>query len=556
MKKAFILLIGAGVVLFSCANPSYQRLEEIEKFIQENPDSAKVAWDAFRSVDSTLLQTDREIALYSLMKVMLKDKNYVDVVDPGEIEPAVGWYVEHNRKDRYAKSLFYSGRIHYNIKDYPAAIVDFHMSKDEADSLILKLLSTSAIGLTYSKNYINDEELHYAFDAMELSKEYGNMRKMQQARLNLATAYHNNENDQAADSLLSLICQCSQEPIPEAYFKRAEYYIKGFKLDYGEICSLFETGIDSGGIMESEHDYQYAYALYMCGKKKQAFDKLDSLSSIPEDVQSCLWRGMIAKEEGDYQHAFEYAIKVRQLTDSTVKATLNQSVLRVQMQRYSLRFEQLAKEKKQEISLFLLFSILLISLMVTVFFYYRAKQENLEKRMYGIAEESSRMLREAQYENEEAKSKSIESENRLKDLRKTYARLYQRQFSEIGHLFDYCRNDTSVSKEAASRYIEKTAVIIREINQGSERQGEFENRINGELDNIMLKLRKDFPELKESDFRFLSYVIVGFDATTRAIILNETPNNMRVKKARLVKKILNSNNENIFLYSCFLQPDK
>ena len=139
----------------------------------------------------------------------------------------------------------------------------------------------------------------------------------------------------------------------------------------------------------------------------------------------------------------------------------------------------------------------------------------------------------------------------MEELRKSFAQTYQRQFSELGHLFDYSSN-SKISEKAIRKYLEKTSDIIEDINGGKE----FEARINQDLDNIMFKLRNDFPEFKESDFRFLSYVIVGFDATTRAIILNETQNNMRVKKARLIKRIESSNTENKPLYSAFLHPDK
>lgn len=149
----------------------------------------------------------------------------------------------------------------------------------------------------------------------------------------------------------------------------------------------------------------------------------------------------------------------------------------------------------------------------------------------------------------------IPPEAKLHELRRLYAKTYQSQFAEIGKMFDYRKPEESLSHEAVRNYKEKTDLIIRELCQGSELQKDFEDRINKDLDNILLKLHRDFPEFKDSDIRFLSYVIVGFDATTRSILLNETTNNMRVKKARLLKKIRNSRTENMNLYSCFLNLD-
>lgn len=553
MKKVFIFLISAAFVVFSCTNSSYERLEEIETFINENPDSAKAALDAFMSVDSTLIKTGREKALFSLMKVMLKDKNYINVVDPDEIEPAVVWYAKHNRKDRYPLSLYYQGLIHFYRNENADAFMSFMESKNKTCSLKLRLMSTMMLGYTCNGNYLPDEALSYCLDALTLSEEYGDTTKLQQARLNLASAYNNKQNNQAADSLLLLICQS----IPEAYILRAEYHLNWENPDYKKICDLFETGKKYKGVLETRHEYQYAFALYKCDEREEAKHIVDSLSAMGEnEVYSCHWTGKIAEEEGNLELALKYARTEIELIDSTVMDELDQSLYKKQMEYDRNTSETKVRNRNIILALLVLLSMLLLLLIVALVIIHRARRDSLKNeidRMLGIVEESNRMLHNAQKESEEAANKS---ENSLMELRRIYARLYQKQFSEIGQLFDYGRDYESIGEEAVKKYLRKTAEIISEINQGSEHQSVFENRINSELDNIMLKLRKDFPEFKESDFRFLSYVIVGFDATTRAIILNETPNNMRVKKARLLKKIFSVQNGNTLLYSCFLHPEK
>lgn len=172
-------------------------------------------------------------------------------------------------------------------------------------------------------------------------------------------------------------------------------------------------------------------------------------------------------------------------------------------------------------------------------------------------EKKTQMLRLANRALLQAKKDIGHKDEQLAEIRCQIAKLFQRQFAEIGQIFDYCRTEEEMSRIAAELCVKRVEEIINEINSsGNEEQSEFEKRINRDLDNIMEKLRKDFPEFKKSDFRFLSYIIVGFDATTRAIILNETQNNMRVKKSRLLKIIMNSKSENLPLYSSFLMTDK
>ncbi len=555
MKTQAVLLISAALIVSACTDSSYVRLRDIESYIQERSDSALVA---LNMVDSASLRTRKQKALYSLLTVMAKDKNNESICDINEIQPAVDWYAKHDSEDHYAASLFYSGRIHYEAGEYPAAIISFQESRDEAGSTYWKAMSTAHISYTYNRCYNKEEELKYSLEALDLWKRYGDLYRIQQSCLTLATAYSNNGDNHKADSLLSILCLASP-PFVHAFPQWAELKIKGDRPDYEEISGLFDTGIKNGSEMSVGNWYEYAYTLYRCGDKRMADSMINQLSSYGESIASCLWLGKIAEEEGNSELALKYERIEKRLTDTIVRQQLSQSLFKAQMEQYRLNSEISSQKRKNVIYFSIILSILLLGLVVAIFIFYRTRREHLEKeieRILGIAEESSEMLRQARLENKEVENKSKETEASLMELRRVYARLYQRQFSEIGHLFDYYRNDTNISRVAANRYLEKTSEIIREINQGAERQSEFEDRINRELDDIMLKLRLDFPEFKESDFLFLSYVIVGFDATTRAIILNETPNNMRVKKARLVKKILNSQSENVLLYSCFLHPDK
>lgn len=489
---------------------------------------------------------------------MACDKNDIVITDQNAIVPALNWYKNHRKGDHFTAATFYSGRIYYSSGDYPEAIICFQQAGELAESTYWKAMAASHMGITYNRCYNNEEELNLCLEALALWEEYGDEYRIQQAISSLASAYNNNRFSDKADSLLELLCT-AEVPYKPAFRQRAELKIRHQSPNYKEIASLFETGMELGCAMSLDDWYEYAYALFKCGNTARAKSIVNQLSSYGESISSCLWLGRIAEEEGDYKLALEYERTEKQLTDTIVKNQLSQSLFKAQTEQYKLTSE-LAKQKRDYAILFaVLITLLLSSVILWMAYSFQARRKRLERekdQVIEIAEKTSEMLRQAQLNCHTAETKSIDSEAKLQELRGSFARMYQHQFSEIGRLFDYNSSTSDLTEKAAKKYLQKTTEIMGEINGGEESQREFEDRINQDLDNIMQKLRLDFPNFTEYDFRFLSYVIVGFDATTRAIILNETPNNMRVKKTRLLKKIANSNTENSLLYSCFLHPDR
>ena len=77
----------------------------------------------------------------------------------------------------------------------------------------------------------------------------------------------------------------------------------------------------------------------------------------------------------------------------------------------------------------------------------------------------------------------------------------------------------------------------------------FISMINGSLDNIIDKMKKDLPSHKEQDFRFLALVVVGFDATTISSITGYSIGTVYTKKTRLKNEIsrLDSSNKELYL---------
>ena len=72
--------------------------------------------------------------------------------------------------------------------------------------------------------------------------------------------------------------------------------------------------------------------------------------------------------------------------------------------------------------------------------------------------------------------------------------------------------------------------------------------IDESFDGVMSKFRVDFNFWNESDLRFISYVMAGFESKVIANMLMISPNSVYVKNNRLKKKISESGSPNTDLY--------
>lgn len=79
--------------------------------------------------------------------------------------------------------------------------------------------------------------------------------------------------------------------------------------------------------------------------------------------------------------------------------------------------------------------------------------------------------------------------------------------------------------------------IVSILDEPNQRQ--LEAMIDDGLDGIMRKLRRAMPEASEKDFRFISFVILGFDAKTIARMMNYSVNSVYTKRSNLREKLLN-----------------
>lgn len=556
-------------LLVSCDNRQTKSLlQDVETYIQERPDSAL---RVLRKVDSLTLNTKSLRARYSLLFAMALDKNYIDTTALSILEPTVAYYERLGSPQDKMLSCYYLERIYANRKDYPNAVIFYSQALREssADDYYHKGLAYEALANAYSASFNTEEELRNAILAHDCFDKIRD-KNLALSRYKIAQAYHNNEQFDLADSLYSSVYSGLDSTSKLAFYAMEDQVSNDLQREGPDVerdLRLLEYVAEHRGNLTLTSYYEYAYLLLLIGNKSTAENILSQLSEIDESVETMEIRYRIAKYEEHDKEALTLLKGLLLYQNDVVKKQLAQSVFKAQSDYYRLTAE--VSEQKSTIAnqrsvIILIASLMMAGLLYIVFMKRKTALIREKDRLAQAVEESERLLEtvrnRAKQEKEERdkdifdlKSRNERERDKIKELRDMYVSLYQKRFYEIGKYYDAASSHRleSIKEKAYHDVISSTQALFEEIASGSEGQKKFEARINADLDDIVSKIRSDFPKLKDDDIRFICYLIVGYDTSTISFLMDISKENVRVKKHRLREKLNGYSGPNETLYRLF-----
>lgn len=569
MNRFVIIFLLMSFLLVSCDNRQTKSLlQDVETYIQERPDSAL---RVLRKVDSLTLNTKSLRARYSLLFAMALDKNYIDTTALSILEPTVAYYERLGSPQDKMLSCYYLGRIYANRKDYPNAVIFYSQALRESSEYDYyhRGLIYAASADAYNASFNDEEELRNTILAYECFEKIGD-KDLDLSLYKVAQAYHNNERFDVADSLYSLVYSGKDSTSRLALYAMEDLVSNDLyqeKQDVERDLELLEYVAEHRGNLSLESYYEYAYLLLLAGKESEAENILSQLSNREANGKTMEIRYRIAECKGQNEEALALLKSMLSHQNDVVKKKLAQSVFKAQSDYYRLTAE--VSEQKSTISnqrsiIILITGLMIIALLYVIFMKRKSTLIREKDRLTQAVEESERLLEtvrnranEEKSEREkdilDLKSRNEREQDKIKDLREMYVALYQKRFSEIGKYYDASSSHRleSIKEKAYHDVISSTQALFEEIASGSEGQKKFEARINADLDDIVSKIRSDFPKLKDDDIRFICYLIVGFDTSTISFLMDISKENVRVKKHRLREKLNGYSGPNETLYRLF-----
>lgn len=569
MSRFVIIFLLMSFLLVSCDNRQAKALlQDVETYIQERPDSAL---RVLRKVDSLTLNTKSLRARYSLLFAMALDKNYIDTTALSILEPTVAYYERLGSPQDKMLSCYYLGRIYANRKDYPNAVIFYSQALRESGEYDYyhRGLIYAASADAYNASFNDEEELRNTILAYECFEKIGD-KDLDLSLYKVAQAYHNNERFDVADSLYSLVYSGKDSTSRLALYAMEDLVSNDLyqeKQDVERDLELLEYVAEHRGNLSLESYYEYAYLLLLAGKESEAENILSQLSNREANGKTMEIRYRIAECKGQNEEALALLKSMLSHQNDVVKKKLAQSVFKAQSDYYRLTAE--VSEQKSTIAnqrsvIILIAGLMMAGLLYIVFMKRKTALIREKDRLAQAVEESEKLLEtvrnRAKQEKEERdkdifdlKSHNERERDKIKELREMYVALYQKRFSEIGKYYDAASSHRleSIKEKAYHDVISSTQALFEEIASGSEGQKKFEARINADLDDIVSKIRSDFPKLKDDDIRFICYLIVGFDTSTISFLMDISKENVRVKKHRLREKLNGYAGPNETLYRLF-----
>ncbi len=576
----FIAIAIAATVASSCGNSEAGRvMDSAEDVMWTRPDSALVALE---SIDTLSLKTKAQRARYSLLYTMALARNHRDIPDLRIIKPAAGYYDRHGSNDDKMKMYFYLGTAQYDAGDPESAIASYIRSKEyssHSDNLVFKGIISSSISDVYLWNNNNSESILYCKEACDYFAQAKDSFRLWNTTGLLANRYSNIRDWTKADSIYSVFFS---QPIRDTsiYARQLLNFAWNniFKpgSDPHESIDLFRKATGEYGVIPSISDYGvYAYASDVIGDHRTANDVIRQLENVDSSSTILkIWKYRIFKHRGDYKDALvclEQSIDDR---DSEVLETVGQSVALAQSGYYEGKSLLLDKDRRLQRQMkWLIFLIALMVVASGLGIYSRRKkmwQRQVEEISFINDEVNQRLneslLCEAEHlrsidslksANELAErniqtlseklSDAAEKEQALMRLRAKYVQVNKQQYAQLNKLCRRYFESGKSSKESDDNIyaeVKKILAILDEPNQK-----ELESMLDDNLDGIMTKLRAAIPDTTEKDFRFISFLILGFDTKTIARMMDYNVNTVYTKRYNIKEKIARLDDENKALFS-------
>ena len=520
------------------------RLSRAETFIADNPDMALKILD---SIDVEEFAIRRLQARYALLYSIALDKNYVDIKDDSIIAPAVRYYAKHGSADEKLTTLYYYARVQYNAGDYNPAIVTLMEAQSLLDYSSLPRICAlvhNLVALIYNRSFMFQDALEHIEKAHDFAVQCGDHKLADLFLYRLAQLYTNVKQYDRAEDLYILLLnnqRVDKEIIAEVMCSYAHTLLIKNEPDYDSSVRWYQKALTiSPAFYDVNHWGAYAYALKMTGEQNISEDLFAQLLSQSNDSRMKhvynSWNQMSLIADSDYKGAYTALSEVLPYQDSVLRNHLHHSTVKAQRDYWVLQNEKTQREKQLSGIVLSLTVLLMILVAFTIYLISKKRIMTVLKEkelLYDMSETIQRQM-------DSLRNQMDESENKLKHLRREYIMTFKSQFNTLSELFE-AYTKSGEYKDSHKMLYDKVTSMVKQISGDEKGYRSFEDMINRSLDNIMKHFRGDFPSYSETDYRFVSYIIVGFDATTLCMILGlPSKDAVYMKKMRIKKRVQKS----------------
>jgi hypothetical protein len=533
MKNALLIILGAilAVISFSCTSHEVkEKLAVSEEIMMSQPDSALTL---IESIDPKQLHTDKDEALYGLLYTMATLKNNLPLQNDTLINYSVEYFDKKSDKKHLAMSLCYQGIVQQLSGYTYSALLSYLHALDVSEEIEDKFyngLACRGIADIYSESYNSGDELAYAKREYDNFKAAGIQPFVNYAMLDLARAYHNNEE---FAEVYRLTEQINDSAITAKDSNLLEESIRTCAMSY----------LGDGKHKNALELYEYLCHNNMSNKEDSSYMTIayaltDNPSKALHFLYNTKFESPLSKElasfhvsdmQGKANESLIHYKKIDSLTNNQLKEKFGNNFSTTVSSNYQTQIKQnreIIKKSRIILWSFITITILIISIICYLSITHINKQKKDIENKILLAEQLQEALNQTKTEN------------------KASSELIQEIISSKYEMLDRLCNiiaSTPDNKIARKKIADEVTNLIDKISINGSNMQRLENEVDRLFNNIYSSLKIDFPDLKELDYHLFILSALGFKPTAITFFLKqEKINFVYERKRRLKNKITKS----------------
>lgn len=539
LAMKYILSIALIVFLFGCSNSRQieQELSTAAKLMRSEPDSSL---RIIENIDPDRILGRHTRAKYALLYSAALDKNYVDTDDDSLIRIAYRYYDKRICSDSVMFLINYHyGRIHQNGDNYQEAMHYYLTAEKYAlaahKNYYLGLVHTR-IGELYSEQMNFNGALEYYRNAYDAWKKLRNPAFMNNATLNIANTYsglcdNNNAVKYYLQALQAARQQGDNDMVIACLSNLGDIYVS--EGDYPKalqaVKEIERIAPDGLSIYQYRVLAKVYYLQHKIGSAQYYFNIASELAEdIRDDAQLAYLSFQIELASGNSEQAANSINEYIWLSDSISRMVVSQSATAAEAKYYKEQTAFASYRLKVRTCFEYIVGLLICAVAVFLIYYYRErmkrKQQQIERYMLAvesIRDSKNRILGHlAVKEGQEVQLKELVM-SRFEFL------------DQLGRAF-YERTNTKAQQEAIYKQVKN---FFMNLASNPSTKKELEQIVNTVNDNIIDKLRMQFPKFKPADIDLLCYIYAGFSAQIISVITGDSVSNIYNRKSRLKARI-------------------
>lgn len=537
--------------IFSCSNNSNTNtlIKKAEALLYSNPDSAL---SVIGSIPITQLEPEKQKAEFILLYERILDKNDIPLIGEEDMVASAAYFEKEGKPHEQFLAHFYLGRLYDLGGDKYRAAEQYVQSEGAYRNIPQQERESSAeYRELHARTYLyKGDILHEKMDfnaalqmylkAANYYEEYGTDNQLMELLGKIAKEYEAiDKYDQASKAYAGALHFASKT---QSNKDMLHYSTAIAGLD-------FATGEPSGAVLK-QLDSIYAvynngvapkdnYILLAClyldnGNLRKAKEFANRYMNESKELTAVEEAGLatllssIAKASGNYKEALEYNEQYTTIMASIGEQERANSLQQIEQVYFN---KQLLLEneniKKQNVYTLVIYSLLVLILLllmgwVAVAWRRKLREKNSQLEEYlAVAQEAevskNNLLGELDIHKEKEKRLKELLENRFAEIRELAGTYYEYGYSK--------------------KLQKKVEQLISLQSFGKDMFEVIENVVNAKNNGAIEKIRREYPSITEDNIKLLNLIYAGFSPQEISVIINDTPQNIYVRKSRLKRKI-------------------